>query len=261
MNLVYIHKDIGEPRAEQIAAAVECAQLHSPSTPVVVLTNPVSAAGEAYEKIFDFQQAHGTGRAYNLACILRWLYLYDYMRANDLSEIFQGDNDVLVFHDLEQDLDWFRQFDYPISTDPANGSTSAHVTHVKLQVLESFVSFLKQRNGVESGDMNVWRHFRKQLPHLACGETNQIRDGAIYSHGMHSPAFWSGLFEVNPLLPTQPLPTLLMTWHEGHPYLRVKDTGQLIRAKTLHCCGGAKTDMRRYVEMSKASLVKDIPWM
>ena len=260
--IVFVYSEIGFHRDAQLAAAVECAHLHSPHTPTVLLQNPESERSKAYQKMFQWLPTSNP-MAFEFSSIVRWIYLLDYMEQNNCESVFHCDCDVLIFQDMELEAEgWFRDFDYTITTNPdkrvatcVNGGSSL----IRLPVIRSFVDFMFERGGKESQDMALWGAFQESHPQFKCGEMHQIRDGAIYDLTL-----CGGLpgFELDPLDKGENawgLKNKLILWKAGKPHFRFVGSQEVVRAKTLHCWAYGKMIMRRLVEESKASMTPDNP--
>ena len=211
----------------------------------------MSALAEQYEKDFDYQPTENP-KWFELACIIRYLYLFEYMEANALKEVVQCDTDVMVFQDLEADGKWIRNHDYTLSTD-VGGSANCRSSYLTFDVVSSLKQFMLDRHGKESNDMDLWNDFRRTHPYFKCGEMNQIRDGSIYDRSMgwdDTSPFESDPSSVNG--PSQPIKKVY--WIKGIPHFKAIGSGQMVRAKTLHCWGNARAKMSEFLEISKSSL-------
>jgi hypothetical protein len=261
MNIVFIHKSIGHDHDAEIQTAVDCARLHSPESNVVVLRDPVSPLAESYEKIFNWLGS-ANQKEFELACLVRWIWLLDYMQREHLSEAFHCDCDMLLFQDMEQERNmWLKKFDYTLNTNPTNGLPHAASSYVTLPLLEALVKFMFERQGREMHDMLLWKEFWQEHSEFKCGEMNEIRDGAVYDHNLGDTEY---MYEQCPIYPANDAawpnyPKKLVNWNKGKPYFQVKESGELVRAKSLHCWAAIKTKMRELVEMSKASMTKENP--
>jgi len=232
-------------------AAKECAVLHSPKSTVITLVGATSKRADRFRNLAKLLPT-ANPFSHEIACLLRWIYLLDYMQTEKVEAVVACDTDCLVFQDMEAEEDgWFRDFDYTLG-DTGDYHRQCSSSLIRLPVLQAFVAFLFSRNGVELHDMRAWADFRTQNPQFRCGNYGEIRNGTVYDLNLSTELHRYESEQIGPDFRKR------VGFWRGMPFVRILNSDRLIRFKLLHCWSWSKAYMTTFIKTSKETLASDV---
>lgn len=242
-------------------AGMTIAQAQARGNEVVFLNPPRDAL---YDYPFAQTYEHlSTNHVYfELACMVRWFVLRDWMLANRVPDCLYCDTDVLLFANVESEIHsdpYYHAQDFTLSL-----GTSGHTSYWKLGALESFCIFLEEtyRDRYETfkelkriygamreqslaggvSDMLLLKLFAtrdaKELG-LCVGEMSTVRNGGYWDHNINqADGFLTAGGRKN------------VTFVNGDPFAHNIASERLVKFNSLHMQGGAKQWIQQYSTQS-----------
>jgi len=192
---------------------------------------------------------------YELFCFQRWFILFEYMRDNKIDEIFYIDSDVLLYTDVNDDREYFKNYIFTLVL-----KTAGLASYFSYNGLKSLCMFLMEiysnKDSYEFAKIASHYHVRQdfKLPGGVCdmtlleyygrykcangvGEMTFIRDNAVYDHNINES---DSFYELD-----NNIKKIKMI--DGLPYCYNSHTKCDIRFKSLHFQGEAKGLIPQYV--------------
>lgn len=194
---------------------------------------------------------------YELFCFQRWFILRNYMKKNNLDVVFYVDSDVLLFCDVNEEWEKYKQYDFTLLHRSA--ATSSFIT---MRGIDSFCDMLENLYSDKNSYLflKMESHFNVRqkcgLPGGVCdmtalelfhynddigggpgrvGEMMQIIDDTTYDHNINTPdqdfEFENGVKKVEII--------------NKLPYILNKKTNKKILFNCLHFQGGAKNYIKQ----------------
>lgn len=191
----------------------------------------------------------------------RWFILNDFMTKNNLNQCLYMDSDVMLYANLSEEAEKFKDFDITLSKNPSSQTLCAHCTFINnREVLNDFCNFLIKsyteppllkvmesqyeqcrQNNLPGGacDMVAFREYDKRN-YAKIGLTSEIRDNSIYDHSLSR----SDGFEMQNGIKN-------IYFVEKQPYCKTLDSEQPIKFNALHFQGSTKKYISNYFTGAK----------
>lgn len=222
----------------------------------VVFLNP--PRDSLYDHPFARAYEHlSTNHVYfELACIVRWFMLRDWMLENGVPDVLYCDTDVLLFANVESEIhsdEYYHNCDFTLSL-----GTSGHTSFWKRDVLEWLCGFLgrtyRDRNETFQECARIYADMREQglaggvsdmlllkmfaassAGTLRVGEMSEVRNGGYWDHNINALDDFAGFMERKAIL-----------FLNGEPTAYYLPTDERVRFYSLHMQGGAKRWINQY---------------
>lgn len=171
----------------------------------VVFLNPPADAVTTHPFARSYVHMSTNHFQFELACIVRWFYLRDWLDAHQIPDVLYCDTDVLLFANVESEIHsdpYYHACDFTLSV-----GSSGHTSFWKIGALRQFCAFLEvtydlkvsiyrelqriyadmRAQGLAGGvsDMLLLKLFAAQSG-LAVGEMSAVRNGAIWDHNFNA---------------------------------------------------------------------------
>lgn len=182
-------------------------------------------------------------------CFYRWFILLDYMKKNNLEVVFYCDSDMLLFSNVFEEYENYKQYDMTLTH-----QTAAISSFIKIDALESFCDYLIQtysnKDNIEYSylkakwdihkkynmgggicDMTLLRNWSYHYIPSRIGEMMHIYDGKTWDHNINVS---DGVYEHNGKIKE-------IKFIDGIPYCLNKKLNQQIKFNSLHFQGQAKS--------------------
>jgi hypothetical protein len=218
--------------------------------PVKNYMSYVDKLSNEYGHMWDKDGLHQLG----LFSLNRWLVLLDYMEKNTSDEpIYAPDWDVLVFQDLNVALEPFMELPAASLRVGIVGFDNywQNVHMVKntepLKIFLRTVYDLLKKGCNNLHDMGCWTEAVNKGC-LQMTDMNKVVNGSYFDPAItYDPGRYHGkdVFQheqpKNEMEATGHIPSMkVVKWVSGKPYFVLKDTGELVKANTIHCWGPLK---------------------
>jgi hypothetical protein len=195
---------------------------------------------------------------YELFCFQRWFILYEYMKNNNLREVFYIDSDVLLYTDVSKELDFFRNYIFTLVLKSVGCSSYfsfeglTNVCDFMLGLYQNQNSYefhkiashfeIRQRFGLSGGvcDMTLLEYFGRYRCANGVGEMTFIRDGAVYDHNINDKDSFYDFDGVKKF-----------TFTDHLPYCHNSFINKLVQFKSIHFQGGSKALMEQHSTYNK----------
>lgn len=199
--------------------------------------------------------------SFELLCLQRYFILKDFLSKTGIERCYHPDSDVMIFFDYEKEYEYLKKYEFTVVTDVPSMSSSGHSGFWNsLGALERFCASVMdtytkrdqktfdrlvghynslQKRGKAGGICCMTNLFvyRERYPERV-GELTELRDNTTFDVNLNAEGngklFFKKHFGVKKI-----------DWIGGLPYGTVRDTGEKIRFKILHCQGGIKKYMGR----------------
>lgn len=187
---------------------------------------------------------------FELFCIQRWFILRDFMKINKIEKCFYADSDVLIFSNLNTELQKFSNFSFTLSEGTC-GHNSFWNNHKALDDFCHFIENIYNKSDLDSYnkildfwnsykitqkpggvcDMTLFKFYKEKYPNNI-GETANIIEKSTYDHNFSSNiqdgVFYKNIFGIKKII-----------WKNNLPYIK-NNSNELIKFNTLHLQGWAK---------------------
>ena len=183
--LVYVH--LGSPIPEYLIVSITQARLFNPDCPIYVIADPEACEqvprldSLGVQKIStnslskSWQHELFKQRVPNRGLFLfakeRFYYLEELVREKNLEDVFHVENDVMIFFNLEEKLDLFRQL-YPgmlaVPFDDDTRSVPSFLYVPSVHPLTELVNFLCFKASEPTADMELISQFKDESGRALC---------------------------------------------------------------------------------------------
>lgn len=183
---------------------------------------------------------------YELLCFTRWFILLEYMKENSLETIFAMDGDVMLFCDVNEAYEPYRQYEATLLH-----STAAISSYITYEGLKLFCQFLmdvysgkepliyqelvdkwnRHQNFNQAGgvvDMTLLRIWQYLRTPARIGEMMTVVNGTTFDHNINAD---DGYAYTDHKLYSFPDPF-------GKPFIYHEHLKELVTFNSLHCQGG-----------------------
>ena len=190
---------------------------------------------------------------YELFCFLRWFILYEYMTKENIDDVFYIDSDVLLYHNISDDKDFFKNYIFTLILRSV-GCTSYFTT----SGLKMFCKFLfeiyqkkdsyefakiashykvRQEFNLPGGvcDMTLFEYFARYKCSVGVGELSNIHNDTTYDHNINDS---DNMYEFDGIKKIE--------FIDKKPYCYSPVLDKKIQFKSIHFQGGSKHLMDQY---------------
>lgn len=211
----------------------------------------------------QYQHLSTNHHDFELACIVRWFVLNEWMYANGVPDCLYCDTDVLLFANAENE--WHGDPYYYAQDFTLSLGTSGHTSFWKRAALDAFCKFVFQtylkRDETYSELVRIYREMQAQhlsggvsdmlllklfalqsSPSLRVGEMSKVRNSAVWDHNINA----SDNFRMTPPGAGEERHKEI-EFVDGTPY-GYHSTGAIVQFKSLHMQGQAKRFISDYAD-------------
>lgn len=224
----------------------------------VVFLNPTRAQLLDHPFANSYEHMSGNHSQFELACMVRWFYLRDWMQAQGVPDCLYCDTDVLLYANAEHEWHsdpYYYDHDFTLSL-----GTSGHTSFWKFYALDQLVHFIEDayRNRDETfkecariyhdmlaqhlpggvSDMLLLKLFAAQSA-LRVGEMSVVRNGTVWDHNLNAADGFTTFNGRKTIL-----------FRNGDPSSVLVETVERVRFHSLHMQGGAKQWILNYLSES-----------
>lgn len=263
--------------SEELALVLAQVRRTNPSAEIVLLTDSTEhklegiecvpyqdlfAGAEEFAKLYYHHSVYS--EEFERFCFQRWFIIRDYMRARGLNSAIHLDSDVLVFSDLAEAFDPFRDCDFTLSY--GRGGYCGHSMLINSrEAIELFCGYalemFSEKNQrlildvqrdrtlellnlkkelIPLNDMRLLGRFRENWEFIV-GETTAFYNDSTFDHYIASPQ--SGFEMAGEIKRFQ--------WQDGRPFCHHRRLNRLIRFHTIHLQGGWKRILGELIRLAQ----------
>lgn len=130
-----------------------------------------------------YKHLNSTDISYELFCYQRWFCVYEYMKKNNLKDVFSLDSDVLVYDDLTKLNKFLSKYDFAVSAksltnkneNPGNWMAGPPLGYFKIETLKSLCDFFTDsytnKKYTKLFDKKMAYHAKRNEPYGVCDMT------------------------------------------------------------------------------------------
>lgn len=199
---------------------------------------------------------------YEMGSMQRWMILRNFMHANNISQCFAVDSDVLLFTDITAAHEHFKQYDFTLSDQTwscafFNNVRALDVFHdLVLELYERRTSLwwriLERLNifrlSAPVGNLADTTLIKLFIEEIAGGlgfqwaNTSSVIDGAAFCPDLRSSTIPCEMEEASSD-PRDPRPLRKIVWQNGLPFGKILGSGAPVRFHSLHFRGSSKHNL------------------
>lgn len=112
----------------------------------------------SYYKHFSHNDYH-----FELICIIRWIYIYEYMKSNNIERAFICDSDILIYENITSINDkYLKDYDFMLCTSSSKNVAGSQSIW-NFQKLEEFIKFIFKFYTIENLNKieNWWKNYKQ----------------------------------------------------------------------------------------------------